>query len=93
MQQIQMRNFFVQGCNMFGDTVPPASPWCSIQMVLRESREGRRAFCSFFRHGKQLTMSLVICCFCYFPVVIEGEEKSSLNMCDLVKSSIFLTKK
>lgn len=36
--------FFVQGCNMFGDIVPPASPWCSIQMVLRESGEGRGRF-------------------------------------------------
>jgi len=58
MQQIQMCNFFVQGCNIFVDTVPPASPWCSIQMILRESGEGGRAFCYFFRCGKQLTMSL-----------------------------------
>lgn len=63
MQQIQMRNFFAQGCNMFGDIVPPASPWCSIQMVLRESGEGGRPFCSFFRRGKQLTMSLLLLLF------------------------------
>lgn len=68
MQQIQMSNFFIQGCNVFGDIVPTANPWCSIQMVLRESGERREAV-SFLLQAWKITSDVtgVICFSCYFP--------------------------
>lgn len=59
---------------MFGDTVPPASPWCSIQMMLMELGEG----VSLLRLTWKTTDDViaVICLSCCVPEVIEGGEST-----------------